>query len=157
MLRWLAGLFRPLVGLRELDLTWNLLPTGSIPSDELETLPRLRRVHILGTEANRPSAMIELRELGLRPGGSGRYGVRLEAEPAPEEGGVTIRVESDSANVTVSPASLHYHSENWWRQQQVRVRAGPAEGTAVVSHALEGFNSWLPSEVKQPGTRWRCT
>ena len=145
-----AGLFQPLVGLRELDLTWNLLPTGSIPYDELEALPLLRRIHILGVLANRPAATIQPRELALRPGGTGRYGVRLESEPAPRGDGVTIRVESNSPNVTVSPASLRFDYENWWRRQEVRVRAGPAEDTAVVSHELEGFDSWLPAEVKQP-------
>ena len=145
-----VGLFRPLVRLRELNLMWNLLPPGSIPYDELEALPGLRRIHIVGAEANRPAATVVPTELALQPGGSGRYTVRLESEPVPDGDGATIRVESDSANVTVSPQLLRFDYENWWRRQEVRVRAGSAEGTAVLKNMLEGFDWWLPSDVVQP-------
>ena len=145
-----AGVFRPLVRLRELNLAWNWLPPGSIPYDELEALPRLLKVIILGTESNRPGATIMPTALTLRPGASGLYAVRLDSDPAEGGDGVRVHVQSDSQAVTVSPASLHFTWSNWWKRQEVRVRASSSEGTAVLSHEIEGFEHWLPSDIREP-------
>ena len=139
-----AGVFAGLGSLETLRLQQN--PSlRSPPYDELEALPNLtllrvdregrRKLQVAGGEGD---AALE-----VAAGGSATYDVRLMS--APDSRGtaaspVRIGVSSDqAAGVVVTPASLRFTRENWFRSQTVTVRVlSTASGTVELEHEASG-------------------
>ena len=133
-----AGVFAGLRSLEKLRLQKN--PSlRSVPYDELEALPALTllRVDPEGRRTLQVAGGVADAELEVPAGGAATYRVRLMHRPAhgpTERPAVTVR--SDTAGVTVSPATLRFTKANWFRSQTVTVRAAAslAGETARVEH-----------------------
>ena len=136
-----SGVLRDVVRLRDLGLGWNWLPLREFPFDDLEALPDLRKATFLGNPGNIPGMLVSPSHLSIRPGGSGRYSIRLRTEPDPE--GATVTIDPDGT-LSSSADSLTFTRENWFRSQHVTVSAAPgaAGGRARVRHRTTGFEDW---------------
>ena len=133
-----AGVFAGLRSLEELRLQKN--PSlRSVPYDELEALPALTllRVDPEGRRTLQVAGGVADADFEVAAGGAATYRVRLMHRPAhgpTERPAVTVR--SVTPGVTVSPATLRFTKENWFRSQAVRVHAvaSLAGETARVEH-----------------------
>ena len=133
-----AGVFAGLRSLEELRLQKN--PSlGSVPYDELEALPALTllRVDPEGRRTLQVAGGVADADFEVAAGGAATYRVRLMHRPThtpTQRPAVTVR--SVTPGVTVSPATLRFTKENWFRSQAVRVHAvaSLAGETARVEH-----------------------
>ena len=133
-----AGVFAGLRSLKKLRLQKN--PSlRSVPYDELEALPALTllRVDPEGRRTLQVAGGVADADFEVPAGGAATYRVRLMHRPThtpTERPAVTVR--SDTAGVTVSPATLRFTKQNWFRSQTVTVRAAAslAGETARVEH-----------------------
>ena len=132
-----AGVFAGLHSLETLRLQKNSL--RSVPYDELEALPALTllRVDPEGRRTLQVAGGVADADLEVVAGGAATYRVRLMHRPThtPTER-PAVTVSSDTAGVRVSPATLRFTKENWFRRQTVTVRAAAslAGETARVEH-----------------------
>ena len=172
-----AGVFDGLTSLEELELDNNRLrslPPGvfadlrllerlelqrnpsleSLPYDEFEALPALTylQVDLAGRRKLQVAGGEDDASLDVTAGGTVTYQVRLMATTnAKTANPVEVTVSSDVNVVTVSPATLSFTREDWFRRQTVTVRAtASASGTAKLTHAADGayyaYDRWpLPT------------
>ncbi len=168
-----AGVFGGLAKLKELELNENKLRSlppwvfsdlqslerlklhdnpslRSLPYDEFEVLPDLTYLRVDLTD--RRKLQVDGGEgdasLDVAAGGTATYRVRLMATTnASTSKPVKVTVSSDVSAVTVSPATLSFTKEDWFRRQTVTVRAtASASGTAKLTHGADGayyaYDKW---------------
>ena len=144
-----AGVFSDLRSLESLKLHDN--PSlRSLPYDEFEALPDLTYLRVDLTD--RRKLQVDGGEgdasLDVAAGGTATYRVRLMATTnASTSKPVKVTVSSDVSAVTVSPATLSFTREDWFRRQTVTVRAtASASGTAKLTHGADGayyaYDKW---------------
>ena len=100
-------------------------------------------VHTLTITDNDKGLVISKNELSVTEGGTGSYMVSLATEPT---GTVTVTIDSDNGDVTVSPASLTFHasggSRPWNTAQTVTVSAerdaDADDDSATLTHTASG-------------------
>ena len=138
-----AGVFAGLRSLKKLRLQKNPPLRSVLPYDELEALPALTllRVDPEGRRTLQVAGEVADADLEVVAGGAATYRVRLMHRPThtPTER-PAVTVSSDTAGVRVSPATLRFTKENWFRRQTVTVRAAAslAGETARVEHDSTG-------------------
>ena len=134
-----AGVFAGLRSLVKLRLQKNPSLRSVLPYDEFEALPALTllRVDPEGRRTLQVAGEVADADLEVAAGGTATYRVRLMHRPAhgPTQR-PTVTVSSDTAGVTVSPTTLRFTKQNWFRSQAVTVRAAAslAGETARVEH-----------------------
>ncbi len=137
-----AGLFSDLRSLERLKLQQN--PSlESLPYDEFEALPELTylRVDLVGRRKLQVAGGEGDASLEVAAGGTVTYRVRLMATTnARAANPVKVTVSSDVTEVTVSPTTMSFTRENWFRSQEVTVSAtASASGTtAKLTHGADG-------------------
>ena len=100
-------------------------------------------VHTLTITDNDKGLVISKNELSVTEGGTGSYMVSLSTEPT---GTVTVTIDPNNTDVTVSPASLTFHasggSSPWNTAQTVTVSAGQDpdadDDSATLTHTASG-------------------
>ena len=134
-----AGVFAGLRSLVKLRLQKNPSLRSVLPYDEFEALPALTllRVDPEGRRTLQVAGRVADAELEVAAGGAATYRVRLMHRPThtpTQRPAVTL--SSLTPGVTVSPETLRFTKQNWFRSQTVTVRAAAslAGETARVEH-----------------------
>ena len=89
-----------------------------------------------------PGVHLSVSALTIEEGGSGTYAVVLESNP---DSNVIVIPSSNSADVTVSPASLTFTANDWSTPQPVTVSAAHDQDaiveSAAITHSVSGYGS----------------
>ena len=117
--RLAPGAFTDPTALEKLVLHRNRLE--SFPFDEFEALPALKRLFITGNPGHAYAVQVSETSLEVPLGGSATYRLRLTASPSIH--GARVAAMPEAAIVGVSPGTLEFTQDDWFRSQEVTVSA----------------------------------
>ena len=123
--------FDELLALEYLDLCDNKL--ASFPFDAINALPALSFLSLAGNPIWVAKVVVKPTALTISRGDSATYRMRLNTFPMPK---TRIEPAADSADVTVSPASVTFARSDWFRYKDVTVSVADSAtaSSATVTH-----------------------